>query len=328
VRTLLLDPRRDATALVRAAALVRAGELVAFPTETVYGLGARVFCEACVQRIFAVKERPVDNPLIVHIGVLADVEQVAVAIPEGFWRLAERFFPGPLTVVLRRHPRVPAVVSAGLDTVAVRMPRHPVALELLGLVGEPIAAPSANRSGRPSPTCAEHVLQDLAGSIAAVLDGGRCEIGLESTVLDVLAQPPRILRPGAITAEEISTVLGMPVEYWRGPVQGAVPSPGMKYRHYAPRAAVVLLPSWEALQHWLREHPTADPVVLAAEAPPLALPVPIRPLQPATLYAEFRRSDTEGRTHVLVLYTAAIRSQPALADRLRKAAAQEVQSQP
>lgn len=328
MRTLLLDPRRDTTALVRAAALLRAGEVVAFPTETVYGLGARVFCEMCVQRIFAVKGRPADNPLIVHVAAVEEVERIARAIPESFWRLAQRFFPGPLTVVLQRHPRVPAAVSAGLDTVAVRMPRHPIALELIRLVGEPIAAPSANRSGRPSPTQAEHVLQDLAGSIAAVLDGGMCEIGLESTVLNLLVQPPLILRPGAITAEEISTVLGEAVEYWRGPLRGAVPSPGMKYRHYAPQAAVVLLPSWEALYRWLREHPEADPVILAPEIPPQTLPVPVRPLQPMTLYAEFRRSDAEGRTHVLVLYTPAVRSQPALADRLRKAAAQEVESQP
>ena len=294
---------------------------MAFPTETVYGLGARVFCDACIQRIFAVKGRPADNPLIVHVAAVEDIERVAVEIPERAWRLTERFFPGPLTLVLRRHPRVPASVSGGLDTVAVRMPRHPIALELIGLVGEPIAAPSANRSGRPSPTRGEHVLHDLAGRIAAVVEGGECEIGLESTVLNLLVEPPLILRPGAVTAEEIAAVIGAPVEYWHGVAHGAVASPGMKYRHYAPRASVVLLPSWEAIREWLQHHPEANPVVLSAESAPFPLPAVVRWLEPATLYAEFRRSDAEGRTHVLVLFSPSVRAHPALADRLQKAAA-------
>lgn len=319
--TLVLNPERDPTALAQAAVLLRAGELVAFPTETVYGLGARVFCEEALTRIFAVKERPADNPLIVHIAAVEEVHRLAVDIPKYFWKLVEHFFPGPLTVILRRHPSVPGIVSAGLETVAVRMPRNQYALELIRLTGEPIAAPSANRSGRPSPTRAEHVLEDLEGQIAAVVDGGPCEIGLESTVLHLLLEPPVVMRPGAITAEELSAVLGVPIRYWRGQDHGAVPSPGMKYRHYAPRAAVVLLASWKKLQQWVDAHPEANPVVLSPEMPPRALPLLVRHLDPATLYAEFRRADTEGRTHVLVLYTPAVRTHPALADRLRKAAA-------
>ncbi len=326
--TLVLKPDRDPTALAHAAALLRAGELVAFPTETVYGLGARVFCEPAIARIFAVKGRPADNPLIVHIAAVEDVHRVAVEIPSSFWVLAERFFPGPLTLIVRRHPSVPACVSAGLETVAVRMPRNPYALELIRLTGEPVAAPSANRSGRPSPTRAEHVLQDLDGLIAAVVDGGECEIGLESTVLHLLMEPPLIMRPGAITADELSAVLGVPVEYWRGSPTEAVPSPGVKYRHYAPNASVLLLPSWEEVRQWVQEHPEADPVVLASETPPEPFPLPVRLLQAATLYAEFRRADSEGKTHILVLYTPSVQAHPALADRLRKAATHTAEEGP
>ncbi len=326
--TLVLDPRRDSTALARAAALLRAGELVAFPTETVYGLGARVFCNEALARVFAVKGRPADNPLIVHIAAVEDIHRLAVGIPDHFWKLAEHFFPGPLTVILRRHPDVPGIVSAGLETIAVRMPRHPYALELIRLTGEPLAAPSANRSGRPSPTQVEHVLEDLGGHIAAIVDGGPCEIGLESTVLHLLTQPPLVMRPGAITAEELASVLGQPVGYWQGRSCRAVPSPGLKYRHYAPNAAVLLFASWDELQRWVEAHPAANPVVLSAEEPPEGLILPVRRLQPATLYAEFRRADAEGRTHVLVLYTPAVRAQPALSDRLRKAAAAAAEEGP
>jgi len=307
---------------------LRAGELVAFPTETVYGLGARVFCEPAVARIFAVKGRPADNPLIVHLAAAEEVRRVAVDVPDAFWQLAERFFPGPLTVVLRRHPAVPARVSAGLDTVAVRMPRHPYALELIRLTGEPLAAPSANRSGRPSPTQVEHVLEDLGGLIPAVIDGGPCEIGLESTVLTLLTEPPMVLRPGAITAEELSAVLGKPVRYWRGRAEAPLPSPGMRYRHYAPQAAVVLLPSWQAIEEWVRAHPAVHCVVLAAEEPPSAGSLPVRPLHPSTLYAEFRRADAEGKSHIVVLATEAVRSNPALWDRLQKAAAAQMEGEP
>ncbi|MCS7170315.1 MAG: L-threonylcarbamoyladenylate synthase, partial [Candidatus Kapabacteria bacterium] len=210
----------------------------------------------------------------------------------------------------------------------LRMPRHPYALELIRLTGEPIAAPSANRSGRPSPTTAEHVLQDLQGKIAAVVDGGPCEVGLESTVLHLLTDPPMILRPGVVTAEELSAVLGSPVGYWHSQETGPVPSPGVKYRHYAPQAAVVLVASWEAVRQWMANHTEANPVVLAPRPSQEHIPVVFRPLDVATLYAEFRRADAEGRSHILVLCTPAVQANPALWDRLRKAAASQLEEAP
>lgn len=237
--TLLLRPRGPA--IRRAAQILVCGGLVAFPTETVYGLGAAVSCAAAVERIFAAKGRPSDNPLIVHVAVPEQLDDVAARVPAAARELIEHFWPGPLSLVLPRSAAVPPQVSAGLSTVAVRMPAHPVALRLIEAAGVPVAAPSANRSGRPSPTVARHVLADLAGRIDAVLDGGPCAVGLESTVLDLTASRPLILRPGGVTREDLEAVLGVPVAEarWRG---GAPPpSPGMKYRHYAPRAALLLI---------------------------------------------------------------------------------------
>jgi L-threonylcarbamoyladenylate synthase len=233
---LAVDPRApDPEAVARAAAVLRAGGLVAFPTETVYGLGAHAMDPAAVARIFAAKGRPASNPLIVHLAGADRVSDVAAAWPEAAARLAERFWPGPLTLVLPRHPRVPEAVTAGGPTVAVRVPAHPVARALLGAAGVPVAAPSANRSSRLSPTRAGHVLQDLAGRIDLVLDGGPCAGGIESTVLDVTAAPPRLLRPGLASRAELEAVIG-PIA---GPPSAAggsaLPAPGMLSRHYAPR---------------------------------------------------------------------------------------------
>lgn len=328
MKTLLLNPATDPEALPRAAELLRSGELVAFPTETVYGLGGCVFNAEAIARIFAVKGRPADNPLIVHIAAPEQAAQVAAELPPTYWLLAEHFFPGPLTVVLRRHPAVPPIVSGGLDTVALRMPRHPIALELIRLTGEPLAAPSANRSGRPSPTCAAHVLEDLDGAIAAVVDGGACEIGLESTVVNLLSSPPVILRPGAITAEQLARVLGEPVTYWQGEELAATPSPGMKYRHYAPNARVLLVFSWEELQRVLSTEPLTSSIVLAPEAAPFPLKLPLRPLRAETLYAEFRAADRAGIRSIVVVCTPEVQRNAALMDRLRKAAAARPEEQP
>ncbi|MEW5783574.1 MAG: L-threonylcarbamoyladenylate synthase [Bacillota bacterium] len=234
----MLQP--DGRAIAGAADIIRRGGLVAFPTETVYGLGAAATNPLAVERIFQVKGRPADNPLIVHVSGREQVGAVAASVSEMAEQLMNHFWPGPLSLILPRSPVVPQSVSAGLPTVAVRMPDHPAALQLINAAGVPLAAPSANRSGRPSPTTARHVLKDLAGRIDAVLDGGPCMIGVESTVLDITGSEPLILRPGAVTAAELESVLGCFVRYARWE-NGPPPSPGMKYRHYAPRAALILI---------------------------------------------------------------------------------------
>lgn len=233
-----------------AADMLRRGGLVAFPTETVYGLGADGLQPTAVRRIFAAKGRPSDNPLILHVPSLEHAKRLMgsgtpFALVE---RLAESFWPGPLTLVVPKADHIPDEVTAGLDTVAVRVPVHPVARRLIELADRPIAAPSANRSGRPSPTLASHVLADLRGRIDGVVDGGPCGVGLESTVLDITGPVPVILRPGGVTREALTDALHMPVEIDPrafGHVDdaadvGPVRSPGMKYRHYAPSTPLLL----------------------------------------------------------------------------------------
>jgi L-threonylcarbamoyladenylate synthase len=219
------------------------GDLVAFPTETVYGLGANALSEAAVRKIFAAKGRPGDNPLIVHIAHRDDLLPLVASVPPLAEPLMAAFWPGPLTLIFPRSPLVPDVVTAGLDTVAIRMPSHPVAMALIHTAGLPVAAPSANRSGRPSPTCAAHVIDDMDGQIPLIIDGGETGIGLESTVLDLTGEIPTILRPGGVTREELLTVLPQvemdPAVY--GTDMTAPRSPGMKYRHYAPKADMVVV---------------------------------------------------------------------------------------
>jgi L-threonylcarbamoyladenylate synthase len=222
-----------AAAIARAAALLRGGGLVAFPTETVYGLGANALDAAAVARIFAAKGRPAANPLIVHVTDATDVPRVAATWPDAARWLAERFWPGPLTLVLPRGPDVPDIVTAGGPTVAVRVPAHPVAQTLLRAAGVPVAAPSANRSTELSPTTAGHVYRGLAGRVDLILDGGPTTAGLESTVLDLSGDAPRLLRPGPIPPLELEAVVG-PI--LRGAKAGpTLPSPGLLPRHYAPR---------------------------------------------------------------------------------------------
>ena len=231
-----------------AAELLQAGAVVGMPTETVYGLAANALDDAAVRRIFAAKRRPADNPLIVHI---ASVEMIAPLI-SGDWadqadRLAKVYWPGPLTMIVKKSDRVAPSVSPYLDTVSLRMPSHPVALKMIEASGLPLAAPSANRSGRPSPTSAQHVLEDMLGEIPLIIDGGECEYGLESTVIDMTCEPPKILRPGAVTPEMIAAVIGevevdervlMPLQEGEHPA-----SPGMKYRHYAPKGKLTIVAS-------------------------------------------------------------------------------------
>lgn len=232
-----IDPNRpDRRTLMLAAEILRKGGLVAFPTETVYGLGADATASEAVKRIFAAKGRPADNPLIVHLCAPDQIPGLLGPVGE---RLAARFWPGPLSLIVERCGPIASEVSCGLSTVAVRMPAHPVALGLIELAGVPVAAPSANRSGRPSPTCADHVLEDLAGRVDMILDAGPTKVGVESTVLDLTSSPPAVLRPGAVTLEELREILPEVVAGLdRG---GPTRSPGTRYRHYAPRARVVLV---------------------------------------------------------------------------------------
>lgn len=231
----------EAAAIRRAAAVLRNGGLVAFPTETVYGLGANALVECAVQGIFAAKDRPAYDPLIVHLAGREWLSDVAAGVPPLACELADRFWPGPLTLVLPRHARIPSVVTAGGPTVAVRVPAHPVALALIRAAGVPVAAPSANRFGRLSPTQAAHVLDDLDGRIDLVLDGGPTPVGVESTVLSLAAPVPTILRPGGISREALEAALGQVDVLERAllPDEG-VSSPGTLTKHYAPRARLVL----------------------------------------------------------------------------------------
>jgi L-threonylcarbamoyladenylate synthase len=224
----------------RAAQFIRAGEVVAFPTETVYGLGASVFDEAAISKIFAAKGRPADNPLIVHLADLSQLTQIAREVPDVAQKFMAAFFPGPLTLVLPKAEAVPLVATAGLETVGVRMPRHPVAHEFLRACGAPVVAPSANLSGRPSPTTWAAVRADLDGRISCILKGDQSEVGLESTVVDCTGDAPTVLRAGAITLEQLRSVIAETRLSGRNDA-ALSKSPGMKYRHYAPQARVVLI---------------------------------------------------------------------------------------
>jgi len=228
-----------------AAQALRSGGLVAFPTETVYGLGASALDSQAVEGIYKAKGRPADNPLIVHIADFNDIDALAGSVPRVVPLLADTFWPGPLTLVMPKSDRIPSIITAGLDTVGIRMPSHPIALALIKKAGIPIAAPSANSSGRPSPTLAKHVIDDLAGKVDIIIDGGSTCVGVESTVLDVTATPPVILRPGGVTREQLQRLLGKidsdPALNIKDTDNIRPRSPGMKYRHYAPKAALLLL---------------------------------------------------------------------------------------
>lgn len=231
--------------LKEAASILRSGGLVAFPTETVYGLGGNALDEDAARKIYAAKGRPSDNPLIAHVSCVEEVEPLVKEIPEAGRKLMEAFWPGPLTMIFPKSEKVPYGTTGGLDTVAIRMPDDPVANQLIALAGVPVAAPSANTSGRPSPTTADHVWQDMNGRIEMIIDGGPVGIGVESTIVDVSSAVPAVLRPGAITMEMLAEVLGeVSVDpAILGPLSADVrpKAPGMKYKHYAPKADLTLV---------------------------------------------------------------------------------------
>lgn len=303
-----------------AARFIRRGGIVAFPTETVYGLGADAFNASAVRRIFAAKGRPSDNPLIAHIAARSQLDLLARAVPPHAEALIDRFFPGPLTLILPRHPDVPPVVTAGLDTVGVRMPDHPLALRFLAACATPIAAPSANRSGRPSPTTWEAVREDLGGRIPCILQGGRTRAGLESTVVDCTVTPPVVLRPGAIALEVLRTAL--PNTGVEPPDDRALArSPGTRHRHYAPSARVRLVADpADAI-------PAAAHAYVGLDAPPrtedfgrVEMCASVEAYAHA-LFHFFRESDAAGCTTIYCQTVPDEEMGRALMDRLRRAAA-------
>ena len=249
--------------IARAGKLLREGELVVFPTETVYGLGGIATSDAAAKAIYEAKGRPSDNPLIIHVASPEDAEAYAVT-NDTYYRLAQKFMPGPLTVILPKKDTIPLSVTGGLDSVAVRCPAHPVARALIRAAGVPVAAPSANRSGRPSPTCAAHVVEDLDGRVAAIIDGGECEVGLESTIVKLEGDKGILLRPGAITQDALSCVCETEIAH---AVTAALAenerplSPGMKYRHYAPQAPLVLLDGERSAVSEFLKKQALDPTV-------------------------------------------------------------------
>ncbi len=251
MKTLLLGT--DNKDLARASDILRSGGLVAVPTETVYGLGANAFDKDACLKIFEAKGRPADNPLIVHIAHKIQLDDIVEEVNKNAEKLMDAFWPGPLTIVMKKSDKIPCEVRAGLDTVAVRMPSHKVAQALLDICGLPVAAPSANTSGKPSPTTAKHVFDDMNGRIDAVIDGGSCDVGLESTVIDVTEDTPKLLRPGGVTYEQLCDVLGKVIKNYEFK-DGEIPkSPGVKYKHYSPKAEVFVIKG-NLFEYINREH--------------------------------------------------------------------------
>lgn len=255
----ITDPAAQREDVAAAAAILRRGGLLGIPTETVYGLGADGLNPEAVRRIFEAKGRPQDNPLILHVPEAGWLERYCRDIPAAAYRLAEKFWPGPLTMILPRREIVPDVTTAGLSTVGVRCPDHPVTLAIIRAAGAPVAAPSGNLSGRPSPTCAAHMREDMDGRIDAIVDGGPCGVGVESTIIDLTAPVPRLLRPGGLPLESLGEVLGevaVDQAVLRPLAAGERPkAPGMKYRHYAPKAPVtVVTGEGGRTARYIREH--------------------------------------------------------------------------
>jgi L-threonylcarbamoyladenylate synthase len=331
-------------AIDEAARILRTGGTVAFPTETVYGLGALGLDPDALARIFVAKERPAEDPLILHVGDPDWLSTLARDLPQVAETLARRFWPGPLTLVVPKADRVPDAATAGLPSVAVRMPAHPIALALVRAVGAPIAAPSANRFSRPSPTTADHVLADLDGRIDAVIDGGPTELGLESTVLDTRTEPPRILRPGGVTRDDLVRVLGRPVAAPMLELDAAVPaaSPGQLTRHYSPKATVRLFSSKtpaipQRMIDAIRTSSRAGRVgVLAYAGDEIALqdlPVMVEVLGPRDapeilarrLYAALRTLDGSGVRVIFARLADPAGLGEALNDRLRRAASGRIE---
>ncbi|MCI5845294.1 MAG: threonylcarbamoyl-AMP synthase [Oscillospiraceae bacterium] len=306
---LLSDTEAD---LEQAAAWIQKGEVVGMPTETVYGLAADACNPEAVKKVFVAKGRPADNPLIVHISEMEQLPLLVEFVPDLAYRLAERFWPGPLTMILPKKACIPAITSGGLDTVGIRMPSHPIARRLITLSRTAIAAPSGNRSGYPSPTTAAHMLHDLNGRITAIIDGGACQVGVESTVICFeSATSIRILRPGYITKEDLEQVAKTVIldsailhEIQAGQM---VRSPGMKYQHYSPKANVILVEgSYAAYCIYISKHVTPHSYALVFDGEEAGLPMPYFTYgknsaeQAKRLFDCLRRCDEEGAVTVYV----------------------------
>ena len=279
----------------QAAEILRRGGLLGIPTETVYGLGADGLNPQAVAHIFEAKGRPQDNPLILHIPTAVWLERYCADIPPAAYALAERFWPGPLTMILKRKPIVPDAVTAGLDTVGMRCPAHPVCRAIITAADRPVAAPSGNTSGRPSPTNMADMLEDMDGKIDGIVDGGPCTVGVESTIIDLTEQPPRLLRPGGVTLEELEQALGeVAVDPAVTRLMGAGEqprAPGMKYRHYAPKAPVTVVRGTPAdAARYIRRHlDDKDGVICFNEFVPLFEGHPVEPIGPKDDPAEQAR---------------------------------------
>jgi L-threonylcarbamoyladenylate synthase len=297
--------------VARAVAVLRAGGVVAIPTETVYGLAADVANPAAIARVYAIKGRPADHPLIVHAHDLGALEGYVAEITPELRALAARFWPGPLTTIVARGERTPLAVTGGQDTVAVRIPRHPLARAILAAFGGALAAPSANRFGRISPTTAAHVRADIGDEVALIVDGGPAEVGVESTIVDLTAAVPAVLRAGAITPSQLGEALGTPVVTRVG---GAVRAPGMLRSHYAPRARVVLIDDAGREDEARRRAAAGERVAV--------LTLPDDPAAAArTLYATLRALDSDGYDAVVATLPADTEQNAAVRDRLTRAAA-------
>lgn len=277
-RILKINSPGDTENINAVAAVLKRGGVAAIPTETVYGLAANAFDTAAVENIFIAKGRPQDNPLIVHIAEFEALGELVREIPDSARKLAKEFWPGPLTMILPKSEKVPLAVTAGLDTVAVRMPSHPIAAAIIRASGLPLAAPSANLSGKPSPTNAKYVIEDLNGRVDAIADGGDCSAGVESTVISLAGGIPRILRPGVITVEQLRSVLGE-VEIDKAVLaqpakDERVISPGMKYKHYAPKAKITIInSSLERYIEYLNENGSPDTAALCFDGEERLMPI-------------------------------------------------------
>lgn len=318
-------PNRLSTDIDQAVTLLRAGGVVAVPTETVYGLGVDAMNPVAVERVFQIKGRPSDHPLIVHISDATHLSDWAREIPEAAYQLAAAFWPGPLTLILKRHPSVPDAVTGGQDTVGIRIPRHPIMQALLKRFGGGIAAPSANRFGRISPTSASHVWDELDDDVDLILDGGPCHLGLESTIVSLVGDEPRVLRPGAVTLAALRAVLGFDIRFVRG---DAVRVSGTLESHYAPRTPLFLLAPDQLAKEAERRGTAGERVGIMTYTQrdwPSEAAQAMMPDSPEaygqTLYATLRRLDQEHFAAILVEQPPEEDSWLAINDRLRRAAA-------